>query len=409
MHAMMRNVTCKTTPVQRSRGHSAVGGAAYRAGQNIKARGQGTDGADKWFRYSPKAIVVREAFIMTPDDAQDFMTDRSELWNHVEEMETAKNARLGRDLNLGLAYELSHDEQRALVEEFAQREFVDQGFVVDVSIHNYGRTIPAIGASEDHKQRIRDWAEADLPFLSREDAQGREDAHVMEMRNRDGAVTGYKLYQPHAHLRITPRPVIEGDFAPNKSAGRAFNKHEKAMEWRYEWPKLQNTYLERAGVDIRVTSTSAEEDQFPDIRFLGRNAKSETRTIDQRDAELSDEQRAVHDEKLEAKEADELFREMHNEALKDAFTELEGPQGSQSETGERTRVALWWHNTSQRFNQWRFDFEEKAGEWRERFAQQTSRIREIIGWHRTPHDDPATEDQTPTIEGEPPPTQEPRR
>jgi hypothetical protein len=403
---MMRNVTCKTTPVQRSRGHSAVGGAAYRAGQNIKARGQGPDGTDKWFRYSPKAIVVREAFIMTPPNAPDYASDRSELWNRVEEMETRKNSRLGRDLHLGLAYELSHDEQRALVEEFAQREFVEKGFIVDVAIHNYGRTIPAIGASEEHKQRIREWAKADLPFLSREDAQEREDVHVMEMRNRDGAVTGYKLYQPHAHLRVTPRPVVNGAFDRDKYAARDMNRHDKAMEWRYEWPKLQNTYLERAGADVRVTSTSTEEDQFPDIRFLGKGAKSETRTIEQRAEQLSDEQRSVHEEKLEAKEADELFRQMHNDSIKETFVELENPQGSQSAHGERTRVALWWHNTSARFNQWRFDFREKADEWRDRFEQHKERIRQVIGWHPTPSD--LVEDADPT-QDDPPPRQEPRQ
>ena len=81
-----------------------MGGAAYRAGENIKARGQGEDGADKWFRYANRSVVVREAFIMAPDDAPEFVSDRSELWNRVEEMETHKKARLGREVQLGRAY-----------------------------------------------------------------------------------------------------------------------------------------------------------------------------------------------------------------------------------------------------------------------------------------------------------------
>jgi MobA/MobL family. len=174
----MRNVTCKTSPVSRAQGHSAVGGAAYRAGENLKAEGAGKDGADKWFRYSGRQVVVREAFIMAPKDAPEFVFDRGELWNTVEAMETRSNARLGREVQLGLAWELSHDEQRALVREFAQKEFVDRGFVVDIAIHNYGRTIPSIGASEEQAERIREFAST-YPMLERSEAQGISEPHLL--------------------------------------------------------------------------------------------------------------------------------------------------------------------------------------------------------------------------------------
>jgi len=316
-------------------------------------------GEDKWFRYSPKGLVVRESFILTPEDAPEYATNRSELWNRVEEIETRKNARLGRDMELGLAYELDHDQQRELVTKFAQREFVDRGFVVDVAIHNYGRTLPAMGGSEDQAQRIREWAQSDIPFLSKDDADGRSDQHVMEMTNRDGDVTGYKLYQPHAHLRVTPRVCEGGEFVNDKKASRELNRHDRAMQWRYEWPKLQNDYLETAGSDVRVTSTSAQD----------------------------------------------------NEGIKETFLELEEPAGSESEQGEQTRVALWWHNTAARFNAWRFEFREQASEWRERFEHQKTRIRQVIGWHDTPVEMPdgsvhQAETAEPTT---PPPEQEPER
>ena len=49
---MVQHVTCKTMVISRGKGHSAVAGAAYRAGQNLKGIGQGKEGADKLFRYS---------------------------------------------------------------------------------------------------------------------------------------------------------------------------------------------------------------------------------------------------------------------------------------------------------------------------------------------------------------------
>ncbi len=376
---MFRNVTCKTTPVQRSRGHTAIGGAAYRAGVNLKAKGVGPNGEDKWYRYSPKGIVVRESFILTPHGAPEFAADRAELWNRVEAMETHKNARLGRDIELGLAYELTHKEQRAAVVEFAQREFVDKGFVVDVSIHNYGRTIPAIGASEVQAQRIRDWAAAGIPFFSKQDAKGQESVHVMEMADRSGQVTGFKLYQPHAHVRATPRPCIDGEFARDKYAAREMNHSNKAMQWRYEWPRLQNTYLERAGADVRVTSTSEQEDQFPDIRFLGDGRKDKTRAVAERAHELDAPQTKRHEEVLSVREADEAFRQVHNDTIKETFTEIESSTGSSSEEGAQARLGLWWQRQSERFSQWRFDFKDAAEEWRERLAQQANRLQKRVG------------------------------
>lgn len=133
---MERNVLCRTFPVQRQLGHSAVAGAAYRAGQNLTERGRDADGQDRVHRYAGRSMTVREAFILTPDDCPAWAQDRGELWNRVEESETRKNARVGREVQLGLAYELNHDEQRAVVTEFARREFVAKGFAVDVAIHN---------------------------------------------------------------------------------------------------------------------------------------------------------------------------------------------------------------------------------------------------------------------------------
>lgn len=381
----MRNVTCKTTPVSRGKGQSAVAGAAYRAGENIKARGQGIDGGDKWFRYSNRALVVRDAFILTPEDAPAYATDRAELWNTVEEMETHKNARLGRELQLGLAYELSHEDQRALVEEFAKREFVERGFVVDVAIHNYGRTLPAIGATDAQAERIRELAENGVPFIEREEAEGMTEPHMVTIRNRDDAVTGYKLYQPHAHVRATPRTCEGGEFVKDKYASRELNKHETAMRWRYEWPELQNQYLERAGSDARVTSTSTDEDQFPNVRFLSGGQSHETHNMTQRADAMPDASRNKHDEAQEHLEKYQEFNDMHNDALLQAAHDAPHETDDDADR-DASRNTTWWRNMSSRFNSWRFDFTDKAQEWRERFAAQEWRLKSMLGWHGQEHD-----------------------
>ena len=73
-------------------------------------------------------------------------------------------------------------------------------------------------------------------------------------------------------------------------------------------------------------------------------------------------------------------------------------------------MALWWHRTASRFNSWRFEFQEKAEEWRERFDHHTQRIRSVIGWHEPPVEEPESEVRDVTIEhSRDGPEQEPER
>jgi hypothetical protein len=114
--------------------------------------------------------------------------------------------------------------------------------------------------------------------------------------------------------------------------------------------------------------------------------------------EAREQQRAANEAATAAEEADALFRQMHNEGIKDTFTEIESEDGSASDEGERTRLALWWHRQSERFSQWRHDFREKADEWRDRLQQQEWRIRRVFGWGTA--DEEREETPAPQIEAE---------
>ncbi len=130
---------------------------------------------------------------------------RSRLWNDVEARETRKNSRLGRELQLGFAIELSHDEQDALLRDFVQRVVVDRGFVADVAFHDYGKTLPAIGRSPKQDAQLHEWTDAELPFLEADEAKGLNEEHVRIRRDRPGNATGFHRYNPHARIRFTPR------------------------------------------------------------------------------------------------------------------------------------------------------------------------------------------------------------
>jgi hypothetical protein len=168
---MQRNLNCQTRPVQRAAGQSAVVGAAYRAGEKLfdERREQAAD----FRRRSPD---VREAFILAPEGAPDWATDRERLWNAAEAAERRKDGRPARDVQIGLAWELSPEEQREAVVAFARAEFVEKGHVADIAIHRYGQRV--VDASEEGRETIRRWAGQGAPFLESEECRELNEPHV---------------------------------------------------------------------------------------------------------------------------------------------------------------------------------------------------------------------------------------
>lgn len=78
----------------RSKGHSAVHGAAYRAASKLfdELSGQTYD-------YSNRHDVTYHA-IMLPEGGDEKFLDQETLWNEVERAEKRKDAQLAKDLKL---------------------------------------------------------------------------------------------------------------------------------------------------------------------------------------------------------------------------------------------------------------------------------------------------------------------
>ena len=71
-----------------------------------------------------------------PEYAPAEWSDRAVLWNAVEENEKTKDSRLAREFVAALPVELNRDEWIALLTEFIQKQFVEDGMCVDVCIHD---------------------------------------------------------------------------------------------------------------------------------------------------------------------------------------------------------------------------------------------------------------------------------
>ncbi len=90
---------------------------------------------------------VAASFILAPENAPDWMSNRAELWNAVEAVERRKDAQLCREVLLSLPHELTDDQREALVRQFVRDQFVSKGMIADVNIHSHS---PSGDERNDH-------------------------------------------------------------------------------------------------------------------------------------------------------------------------------------------------------------------------------------------------------------------
>ena len=109
---------------------SSVASAAYRAGERIVD--EHDDG--KVYDFTHKTHVTHKEILLA-DGVPDALGDRSALWNTVETTLNHKRGQPAFEVEVALPRELSHDQQVELARGFAQREFVDQGLIVDMCMH----------------------------------------------------------------------------------------------------------------------------------------------------------------------------------------------------------------------------------------------------------------------------------
>ena len=208
----------RATMISRSQGRSATAASAYRVAERIEDRRTGLT-----FDYAAR-VGVDYTEILAPDHAPDWVRDRSELWNRVEEAETRKNSQVAREVRVALPDELTHAQRVALVRDYAQTQFVDRGMVADIALHAPGR-------------------------------EGDERNH-------------------HAHILLTTREVDTEGFT---TKNRDWNKVEVLEGWREAWARDSNAALERAGIEDRVDHRTlvAQRDEALELASAARERGDE--------------------------------------------------------------------------------------------------------------------------------------
>jgi len=214
----------RATMISRSQGRSATAAAAYRVAERIEDRRTGLT-----FDYAARGGVDHTE-ILAPDHAPDWVRDRSELWNRVEESETRKNSQVAREVRVALPDELTHAQRVALVRDYAQAQFVDRGMVADIALHAPGRT----GDERNH----------------------------------------------HAHILLTTREIDAEGSVPGggfTTKNRDWNKVEVLEGWREAWARDSNAALERAGIEDRVDHRTlvAQRDEALELASAARERGDE--------------------------------------------------------------------------------------------------------------------------------------
>lgn len=235
--------------IKRSEGKSAIASAAYRSASRLydERTGEAHD-------YGRKAGVIH-CEIITPDNSPEWMHDRAQLWNAVEAAERRNDAQLAREIQLSLPHELDQAQRKTLLLDFVQEQFVNQGMIADVAIHE-----PTSGDDRNH----------------------------------------------HAHVMLTMRELAGDGFGKKN---RDWNSPEILTNWREQWAHHQNRGLERHGHQARVDHRSFEAqgvDREP-TQHLGPTAD---------DMEKKGKRSRIGDENRERQQRNQLRAQMYAEQFK---------------------------------------------------------------------------------------------
>lgn len=224
--------------ISRGKSKSAVASAAYISCEKLTNEWDGVT-----HDYHNKKGLLHSEIFLSENVPKEFQ-DRSFLWNSVELNEKASNAQLARNFIIALPKELSVEENKKLITNFIQENFVSKGMIVDLAIH---------GESDEENNNI------------------------------------------HAHIMTTLRPINEKGEWQSKSkkeyilddeGNKILNKNGKpktrkieltdwnnrgnAEKWRESFAALCNLYLEKNNLEKRVDHRSFErqgKEEIPTIHM----------------------------------------------------------------------------------------------------------------------------------------------
>ena len=252
--------------VSRGAGRSAVAASAYLSCSRLYNDYDGIQ-----HDYTKKqGLVWQEGFL--PEYAPQEWKDREQLWNAVEEVETAKDSRLAREFVVALPIELSREEQIELLQEFIQEQFLSDGMCADAAIHdtdghNPHAHILLTVRPLDKQGKWQYKTEKEYLCMKNGEERGFTAAEFRAAQN-EGWEKQYPYKVGKKKVYMTPsaaeaQGLVRADKHPKSTRyGRQnpiserWNSEEQLTAWRAAWADVSNRCLERAGREERIDHRS---------------------------------------------------------------------------------------------------------------------------------------------------------
>ena len=252
--------------VSRGAGRSAVAASAYLSCSRLYNDYDGIQ-----HDYTKKqGLVWQEVFL--PEYAPQEWKDREQLWNAVEEVETAKDSRLAREFVVALPIELNRVEQIELLQEFIRGQFVSNGMCADAAIHdtdghNPHAHILLTVRPLDEQGKWQYKTEKEYLCIKNGEERGFTAAEFRTAQ-ADGWEKQYPYKVGKKKVYMIPsaaemQGLVRADKHPKSTRyGRQnpiserWNSEEQLVLWRAAWADVSNRYLERAGREERIDHRS---------------------------------------------------------------------------------------------------------------------------------------------------------
>lgn len=257
--------------VSRGAGRSAVAAAAYLSCSRMHNEYDGVQ-----HDYTRKqGLGWRQVFL--PATAPAEWQDRENLWNAVEETETAKDSRLAREFVAALPIELSREEQIQLLQDFIKEQFVADGMCADAAIHDpyppghnphahillTVRPLDEKGKWQYKTEKeylcVKDGEERG--FTAAEFKQAQTDGWEKQYQYKVGKRKVYmapSTAQAQGYERVSKYPKST-KFGRQNPITERWNSDEQLVLWRAAWADVANRHLERTGHEERIDHRSHAE------------------------------------------------------------------------------------------------------------------------------------------------------
>ncbi len=265
--------------ISRSSGRTAVASAAYRARERLY---NDYDGLTHDYTHRHDLLWKQ---IILPPNAPAAWNDRETLWNAVEASETQGDSRLAREFNAALPVELDLPEWKAILTQFVQTQFVNEGMCADIAMHNPGdghNPHAHIMLTVRPLKENGEWAnKTEKEYLCIRD---REERGFTAAEFKEAKLEGWEKQYPFfvgkkkvyltaaegddRHLKRASKYPKCTKFGRQNPIAERWNSEDFLQSCRAAWADVVNQQLERNFIDARIDHRSNAErgmDEKPSI------------------------------------------------------------------------------------------------------------------------------------------------